>query len=136
MEYNAGWAGKGDRVMRRKSVLATMLVAALLVAAYAVWPRRADLRAFEPTGMAQLETAMWRGYYETRCPAQFYHLYEMSRTQFGFSPSDSLRIALAAARAAKAFQPTRSRAEAAKAMPELIVYYGLLRPAAPNGVDV
>src|SRR5690242_15704344 len=106
MEYNAGWAGKGDRVMPRKSVLATMLVAALLVAAYAVWPRRADLRAFEPTGMAQFETAMWRDYYEKRYPAQFYHLYEMSRTQFGFSPSDSLRIALAAARAAKAFQLT------------------------------
>src|SRR5690242_14698429 len=76
-------------------------------AAYAVWPRRADLRAFEPAGMAQFETAMWRDYYEKRYPALFYHLYEMSRTQFGFSPSDSLRIALAAARAAKAFQPTR-----------------------------
>jgi hypothetical protein len=136
IEYNAGRAGKGDRVMRRKSVLATMLVAALLVAAYAVWPRRADLRAFEPAGMAQLETAMWRDYYEKRYGALFYHLYELSRTQFGFAPSDSLRIALAAARAAKAFQPTRSRAEAVAALPELIVYYGLLRPAAPNAFDI
>ncbi|WP_028346255.1 hypothetical protein [Bradyrhizobium murdochi] len=57
---------------------------------------------------------MWRDYYDKRYPALFHHLYELSRTQFGFSPLDSFRIALAAARAAKAFQPTRSR-EAAKA---------------------
>lgn len=136
MEYNAGGPGKGDRVMRRKSVVAILLVAALLVAAYAVWPRRADLRAFDSAGMARLETAMWREYYEKRYGALFYHLYEMSRTQFGFSPLDSVRIALAAARAAKAFQPTRSRSEAAAALPELAAYYALLRPAAPAAFDV
>src|SRR5262245_14894878 len=136
IEYNAGGVGKGDRVMGRKSVLATALAATLLLTAFVCWPRRADLRAFDPAGMAQLETAMWRDYYEKRCGALFYHLYELSRTQFGFSPADSLRIALSAARAAKAFQPTRSRAEAARALPELIVYYGLLRPAAPNAFDV
>jgi hypothetical protein len=136
IEYNAGGAGKGDRVMRRKSMLAIVLAAILLVAAFACWPRKADLRAFDPAGMAQLETAMWRDYYEKRYPALFYHLYELSRTQFGFSPSDSLRIALSAARAAKAFQPTRSRGEAAAALPELVVYYALLRPAAPAALDV
>jgi hypothetical protein len=60
----------------------------------------------------------------------------LSRAQFGFSPLDSTRIALFAARAAKAFQPTRSRAAAAAAMPQLVVYYELLRPAAPNAFDV
>lgn len=122
--------------MRRKSMLAIVLVATLLVAAYACWPRKADLRVFDPAGMAQLETAMWRDYYEKRYPALFYHLYELSRTQFGFSPSDSLRIALSAASAAKAFQPTKSRAEAAAALPELVDYYALLRPAAPVAYDV
>ncbi len=136
IEYNAGGAGKGDRVMGRKSVLATALAAVLLLAAFVCWPRRADLRAFDPAGMAQLETAMWRDYYEKRYGAPFYHLYELSQTQFGFSPLDSLRIALSAAKAAKVFQPTRSRAEAARAMPELVVYYGLLRPAPPNAFDV
>jgi hypothetical protein len=113
-----------------------MLLIALAAAAWGGWPRRADLRAFEPAEMARLETAMWRDYYEKRYPALFYHLYALSRTQFGFSPLDSVRIALSAARAAKAFQPTRSRAAAAAAMPELIVYYELLRPAAPNAFDV
>lgn len=109
---------------------------AVLAAAWAGWPRGADLRAFEPAEMARLETAMWRDYYEKRYPALFYHLYSLSRTQFGFSPLDSVRIALSAAQAARAFQPTRSRTAAAAALPELIVYYQLLRPAAPNAFDV
>ena len=113
-----------------------MLLIVLAAAAWGGWPRRADLRAFEPAEMARLETAMWRDYYEKRYPALFYHLTTLSRTQFGFSPLDGVRIALSAARAAKAFQPTRSRAAAAAAMPELIVYYELLRPAAPNAFDV
>jgi len=113
-----------------------MLLIVLAAAAWGGWPRRADLRAFEPAEMARLETAMWRDYYEKRYPALFYHLTTLSRTQFGFSPLDSVRIALSAARAAKAFQPTRSRAAAAAAMPQLVVYYELLRPAAPNAFDV
>jgi hypothetical protein len=136
IEYNVGRAGKGVSSMRRKMVLVSALLAILLIAAFACWPRRADLRAFDPADMAQLETAMWRDYYEKRYPTLFYHLYELSRTQFGFSPSDSLRIALSAAKAAKAFQPTRTRGEAAAALPELVVYYELLRPAAPAAFDV
>jgi hypothetical protein len=135
IEYKAGGPGKGDRVMRRKSVLATVLAAMALLAAFACWPRKADLRAFDPAGMARLETAMWRDYYDKRYGALFYHLYELSRTQFAFSPLHSLRIALAAASAARAFQPTRSRGEAAAALRWLVSYYALLRPAAPVPFD-
>ena len=135
IEYNAGRAGKGVSSMRRKMVLVSALLAMLLIAAFACWPRRADLRAFDSAGMARLETAMWRDYYEKRYGALFYHLYELSRTQFGFSPLDSFRVALAAASAAKVFQPTRSRSEAAAALPELAAYYALLRPAAPVAFD-
>src|ERR1700750_224874 len=127
---------RGVSSMRRKMVLVSALLAILLIAAFACWPRRADLRAFDSAGMARLETAMWRDYYEKRYGALFYHLYELSRTQFGFSPLDSLRIALSGAKAAKAFQPTPSRGEAAAALPELVAYYALLRPAAPNAFDV
>jgi hypothetical protein len=105
------------------------------IATYACWPRRADLRAFDPAEMGRLETAMWRDYYEKRYPALFYHLYESSRTQSGFSPLMSVRIALSAARAAKTFQPTRSRTDAEGAIPDLVTYYGLLRPAAPVAFD-
>ena len=72
---------------------------------------------------------MWRDYYDKRYVALFGHLYELSRTQFGFSPLDSFRIALSAAQAAKAFQPTRSREAADAALPPLVTYYRLLASA-------
>jgi hypothetical protein len=93
------------------------------------------LRRFDPAAMARLETAMWRDYYEKPYPALFAHLHESSRTQFGFSPLTSLRIAFSAAQAARTFQPTRSRAEAEAAIPGLVTYYGLLREAAPAAFD-
>ncbi len=64
----------------RKMILGSTLgiaAAAALVAAYAVIPRPADLRAFDPAEMARLETAMWRDYYDKRYAALFYHLYEI-----------------------------------------------------------
>jgi hypothetical protein len=123
-------------VMGRWRIIGIVVLAIGAAALYACWPRQADLRAFDPPAMARLETAMWRDYYEKHYPRLFYHLYEMSRTQFGFAPLDSLRIAPSAARAAGAFQPTRSRLEADAALPDLVTYYRLLLPAAPVAFDV
>jgi hypothetical protein len=102
---------------------------------YAGIPRNADLRAFDPQRMAVRETAMWRDYYDKRYARLFWDLYASSRTEFRFSPLDSFRIALAAAHAARLFQPTTSRAEAGIALPPLEVYYGLLRKGAPVAFD-
>ncbi|MFB9266495.1 hypothetical protein ACFFWD_25630 [Bradyrhizobium erythrophlei] len=121
--------------MRRLTLAVTLAAALGAVAAYAGWPRRADLRAFDPAGMARLESAIWRDYYDKRYPALFGHLYELSRTQFGFSPFDSVRIAVAAAKTARAFQPTHSRQEANAALPWLATYYRLLARAAPVAFD-
>jgi hypothetical protein len=115
-------------VKGRRIVLGLAILVAAGVA-YACWPRQADLRTFDPAEMARLETAMWRDYYEKHYPQLFYHLYESSRTQFGFSPLASVRISLSAALAAKTFQPTRSRGEAEAAIPYLVTYYELLRKA-------
>jgi len=117
-------------------IVAVALTMAAVAAAYICIPRKADLRTFDAAEMARLETAMWRNYYEKRYPALFYHLYESSRGEFGFSPLESVRIALAAAQAAKAFQPTHSREEAGGALSHLVSYYSLLRPAAPSAFDV
>jgi hypothetical protein len=122
--------------MNRRTVIFTLALLLGAIAVYASWPRKADLRAFEPAEIARLETAMWRDYYDKRYPALFYHLYELSRTQFVFSPLDSFRIAWAAARAANAFQPTRSREAANAALAALVAYYTLLAAAAPGGFDV
>ena len=122
--------------MSRKAVILTLAFVVVAGGAYAAWPRHADLRGFEPAEIARLETAMWRDYYDKRYVALFGHLYELSRTQFGFSPLNSFRIALAAAQAAKAFQPTRSREAASAALPPLVTYYRLLASATPAGFDV
>ncbi|WP_212438504.1 hypothetical protein [Bradyrhizobium sp. AUGA SZCCT0431] len=106
------------------------------IGAYACWPRQADLRAFDPAAMARLETAMWRDYYDKHYPSLFYHLYEVSRTQFGFSPLMSLHISISAAKAARTFQPTGSRQEADAALPYLVIYYWDLASAAPADFNV
>jgi hypothetical protein len=122
--------------MSRRTVILALAMILVAGGAYALWPRHADLRGFEPAEIARLETAMWRDYYEKRYVALLAHLYQMSRTQFGFAPLDSFRIALAAAKAARAFQPTRSREAANAALPPLEAYYRLLASAVPGGFDV
>jgi hypothetical protein len=99
----------------------------LAFSAYVFWPRPAHLRAFDPTRVAQLETRMWRSYYGQRYAALLVDLYALNRDEYGFSPADSLTIGWYAARAAQAFQPTRSRTEAQKALPLLERYYAVLR---------
>jgi hypothetical protein len=122
----------GAAMGSKRTIPMTLLLVVLGV--YAAAPRNADLRKFDPADVARLETAMWRDYYAKHYLMLFYHLYESSRT-FDFSPLARFRIALAAAQAARAFQPTRSRSEAERAIPFLIAYYGLLREAAPVAID-
>lgn len=109
-----------------------MIVA--VAVAYAAVPRRADLTAFDPVEMAQLETLMWRHYYEKRYFALFLDLYDVARREQGFSPLDSARAAIAAVRAAKSFAPSTSRSGAEAAIPYLIEYFRILSPAAPVAV--
>jgi len=109
---------------------------ALVGLGYALYPRHPDLRGFDPRAMARSETAMWRHYNERRYLFLFGDLYGNSRTQYGFSPWDSAKIAFAAARAAKAFQPSRSRSAAQEALPYLEDYFGLLARATPVPFDV
>lgn len=115
-----------------KLAIGVLVLGALL---YVVIPRNSDLRAFDPQRMAERETAMWRDYYDRRYVRLFWELYRSARSEFRFSPLDSFRIALAAAHAARLFQPTTSREEAGVALPPLEVYYGLLRKGAPVAFD-
>ena len=119
----------------RQSVKIAIGLFVLVTILYAGIPRNADLRAFDPKEMAERETAMWRDYYDKRYVGLFFELYQSSRAEFRFSPLDSFRIALAAAHAARLFQPTKSRAEAAVALPALEVYYRLLHKGAPVNFD-
>jgi hypothetical protein len=121
---------------RRRQIAGGILAVVALAAVYICFPRHADLTAFDPTAMAWLETSAWRHYYEKRYLPLFRDIYEVSRREYGFSPLDSVRVAYAAATAAKAFQPSTSRAEAEAAIPELVTYFGILSQAAPAPVEV
>lgn len=119
----------------KRATVAIFLAAVVVLAAYTAIPRRADLTAFDPGRTAWLETLMWRHYYDKRFLVLSADLYLLAREQDGFSPLDSVRIAVAAARAAKAFQPTTSRAEAQVAVPLLVDYFAMLSRGAPEPVD-
>jgi hypothetical protein len=138
-------AGQGGRTIEpvskarrsRRIALALCLTgaAALAAGAYVFWPRTAQLRAFDPNRVAQLETAMWRAYYEHRYAALLGNLYLVNRDDYGFSPADSLALAWYAALAAKTFQPTRSRAEAQTALPTLERYFAVMRAHGGEAFD-
>ena len=86
--------------------------------------------------MARFETAMWRHYYEKRYLPLFGDLYGVARSEYGFSPLASVQLAVAAASAAKSFQPSTSRAEAEAALPALVDYFRILSEAAPSPIAV
>jgi hypothetical protein len=119
---------------RRRLAVSLLVTAGIL--AYAAIPRAADLTAFDPAESARLEALMWRHYYDRRFAALLLDLYRLARDEQGFSPLDSGRIAVAAAGAAKAFQPTTSRGEAQVAAPPLTTYFTVLARGAPVAVDV
>jgi hypothetical protein len=86
--------------------------------------------------MARLETLMWRHYYEKRYAALLADLYSVARAEYGFSPLDSVRIALAAASAARTFQPSVSRVQAEAAIPDLVGYFRIIARGAGIEIDV
>jgi hypothetical protein len=135
-----GWVEQDQRPgslgrRRRRQIAGAVLSIVVLAAAYVCFPRHADLTKFDPHAMARLETSMWRHYYEKRYLPLFGDLYNVSRGQYGFSPLDSLQLALAAASAARSFQPSSSRAEAEAALPSLVAYFAILSDAAPAPIE-
>jgi hypothetical protein len=123
-------------VSRARRIFGLVLSVALLGAAYFSYPRQADLTSFDAGAMARLETAMWRDYYEKRYVALFRDLYDVGRNEYGFSPLDSVELAFTAARAAKTFQPSTSRAQAEEALPFLDSYFGILAEATKRPIEV
>ena len=114
-----------------------LLVIILLIAAlvYAFWPRSGDLRGFDADAVARLETVLWRDYYERDYKDLSLQLYKLHHDLYRFSPADSVQLSIAAANAAKNFQPTTSRDEAQIALPELIKYYSILRDKSGESFD-
>ena len=89
---------------RKRRFAIIVLVIALAAVAWIIFdlyaPRTAHLREFNPDEVAQLETAMWRSYYDKQRVRLFNQLSELLRTQYNMPLIRSNRVAYYAANAA------------------------------------
>ena len=78
-------------------VLMRILAGAVVLGLWASYPRNPMLSKFDPDALALADTDTWRAYCDKRYAALFYEFYAVARDQYGYSPLDSLRLALSAA---------------------------------------
>jgi hypothetical protein len=97
---------------------------------------RHDLREFDGHKVGQLETAMWRSYYEHRRLRLFAELTQLLRDQFHLRFWKACAGGYYAARAAVVFQAGHSHADYRRALPHLVRYYALIRRASTTPFDV
>ncbi len=107
----------------RKAFLVLILILATWIS-YDLWVSHpSDQRDFDPVQMGQLETAMWRSYYEQKPVQLFSQLTRTMRTQFGAPFWKSVQLAFFASKAAFTFQKGSDRPEYEQALPYLESYY-------------
>jgi hypothetical protein len=123
-------AGGTDRARR----LLIHYVPILCAAAALLWlvldfsiPRRHSLRNFNPHRVAQIETGMWRSYYDHHSLQLFFEMAQLLRSQYHLSITRSWAAGYYAAHAAVVFQRGQSRPDYEKALPDLVAYYSLIR---------
>lgn len=121
---------------RRRIILSTIAAMLLVLLAYVCVPRTANMRGFDPAGVARLETGMWRDYYQHKRLPLAIKLYRMSRDQYGFSPLDSARIGWLAGKAAIVFKDSTSDAGADLALPPLRDYFDLINRRTGKTFDI
>lgn len=127
--------------MKRAIRGALLLLAAMVILAAAEWTRErftarhSDLRAFDAAAVGQLDTDMWRSYYERRPIRLFEEMTTLLRTQYGMRPLEALTNAYRAAHAAFVFKDGRSRADYEKVLPDLEAYYRDIAPRSERSFD-
>jgi hypothetical protein len=115
--------------MKRVARIVLIVLASAAVLIGAEWARErftgrpSDLRVFDAAAVGQLDTDMWRSYYERRPVRLFEQMITLLRTQYGMRPLEALTNAYRAAHAAFVFKDGRSRADYEKALPDLEAYY-------------
>jgi hypothetical protein len=122
--------------VRSKLVVVLVLVAILAVIGWDLrGPHRASLRDFDPDAVAELETRMWRAYYERREGPLFRDMARLLRTQYHLPWLRSYSVAYAASRAAFEFKRGRVRTDYELALPYLRRYYAAIRAVSDTPFD-
>jgi len=99
-------------------------------------PVRKDLRTFNATEVARIETDMWRSYYDHRRLDLFLQLAELMSRQYGMPFWRARVAAFHAAKAAVVFQRGSQRSDYLLALPDLERYYNLVAQSAEKPFDV
>ncbi|MFC5475701.1 hypothetical protein [Paraherbaspirillum soli] len=121
--------------MRR--VFLIILAVLLLYAGVDIfWPLQRDLRQFDPVTLGQLETKMWRSYYDRQPAALFIELAQMLRSQYQFPLLRSYLGAYYGTAAAFTFKDGKRRSDYELALPALNTYFGLIRSTGNVDFDV
>ena len=100
------------------------------------WPRQVDLRQFDPVGVARLDAAMWRSYYDRRPLLLFWQSAQLCRQQLKTPFWRSFVIAGHAAKAAFVFKDGTTRTDYARALPDLAAFYGDIARLSTRSLNV
>src|SRR5215207_5918376 len=123
--------------LKRASKACAALV--LLLAAWAAYDlnssSRTSLRDFDADEVARLDTAMWRSYYSRQRVRLYGQLTELLRTQYRLPFWRSNAVAYRAAKAAFVFKDGHSRADYARALPDLRSFYKSIRSVSDTDFD-
>jgi hypothetical protein len=99
-------------------------------------PISQNLRQFDPEEVAQLDTDMWRSYYDKERLKLFNQLAVLLRHQYHMPMIRSYVGAFRAAKAAFVFKDGTNRGEYERALPDLIAYYAAIRKISKTPFDV
>ena len=99
-------------------------------------PRQHSIRQFDPKRVAQLETDMWRSYYDKKPVLLFWQLAGGLREQFHAPFWRSFGLAFQATKAAFTFKQGQSRADYGKALPGLGAYYKSIQELTTERFDI
>jgi hypothetical protein len=122
---------------RRWLLLLALAIVLLVYLAYDLYgPHTTRLRDFDPQQVAQIETQMWRSYYDKERLKLFTQLAGLMRTQYRMPLVRSNEAAYQAAKAAFVFKEGKQRADYEKALPNLINFYRDIRAQSDIAFDV
>lgn len=112
------------KLLRKYTIIITLIMVIVgwaLIDLFGPW--HSDLRRFDPVAIAQLETDMWRAYYDKEGFRLYRLLVAMLHDHQGFPYLRANYHAYLAARAAMVFKRGQGRTDYEKALPYLVDYY-------------
>lgn len=119
------WIGRGVLLMLLSWVFVDLFV-----------PQQHSIRAFDPKEVAQLETDMWRSYYDKNPALLFWQLARGLRQQFHAPFWRSFTLGFQATKAAFVFKKGKARTDYQKTLPDLIAYYEAIQTLSADSFNV